>query len=353
MNTAAIKALVSKDLMLFFRNKFYGMITVFGIVLYIAIYLIMPSTVDEDFDLALYTPQLPPVFEVLNEEGFNVETFSSEELLIEAVDEGDYTAGIYLPADVMEKLTNGERPEITVYYPSGSLPEIEEAITTFIQELAFIQTGQPLSFTLNAEVLGPDMLGDQVPTRDRMRPLFALALILFETIGLASLITEEIEYGTARALLTTPMTVKDLFVSKAIMGILLAFGQGVLLMAILGGLSSQPLIIITTLLLGAIMVTALGFLIASISKSMMSVMGWGMVIMIALLLPTFTVLFPGSISGWVQAIPSYYLSDTIHRAASFNMGLSDLWQNLAILTGMNAVLIWLGIAALRRKFNES
>lgn len=353
MNKNAIKALVSKDLTLFFRNRFYGMITVFGIVMYIAIYLLMPSTVDEEFDLALHAPQLPPAFELLQEEGFNVETFSTEELLVEAVDEGDYAAGISLPPDVMEKLASGQRPEITVFYPSGSPPEIEDAITTFIQELAFMQTGQPLSFTLNAEILGPDMLGDQIPTRDRMIPLFALALILFETIGLASLITEEIEYGTARAILTTPMTTKDLFASKAIMGILLAFGQGLLLMAILGGLSSQPLIIITALLLGAIMVTALGFLIAAISKNMMSVMGWGMIAMISLLLPTFAVMFPGSISGWVQAIPSYYLSDTIHRAANFNMGWGDLWQNLAILVGINAALVLLGITALRRRFNES
>ncbi|GAH29320.1 unnamed protein product, partial [marine sediment metagenome] len=51
-------------------------------------------------------------------------------------------------------------------------------------------------------------------------------------------------------LLVTPVSVKDLFAAKGITGVSLAFVQAALFMAIIGGMSRQPLIILTALLLG-------------------------------------------------------------------------------------------------------
>ena len=77
----------------------------------------------------------------------------------------------------------------------------------------------------------------QIPPRDRLRPLLAVLIVIFETFGLANLISEEVERGTIRALLVTPMTVKDLFIAKGIIGVGLAFIQGVLFLAIVGGMN--------------------------------------------------------------------------------------------------------------------
>jgi ABC-type multidrug transport system permease subunit len=183
-----------------------------------------------------------------------------------------------------------------------------------------------------------------------MRPLFALALIMFETMGLASLISQEIEQGTAQALLVTPTKVKDLFAAKGLMGVGLAFGQAVFFMAIVGSMSSQPLIILTTLLLGAMLVTGVGFLIASLAKGMMSVMAWGTIALIIFIIPAFGIMFPGTISDWVKAIPSYYLADTVHQAANFGAGWGDVWPSLLILLAFNLVIAWGGIMALRGRF---
>jgi len=62
------------------------------------------------------------------------------------------------------------------------------------------------------------------------------------------------------------------------------------------------------------------------------------------------VMFPGTISGWAKALPSYYLVDAIHRVANFTAGWRDVWPNLLILLGMNVVLFGIGVVALRRKF---
>ena len=202
---------------------------------------------------------------------------------------------------------------------------------------------------ISEEIIGPDMLGRQIPPRDRILPFFAIFIILTETLGLSTLISEEIESRTAQALLITPMTVKGLFLAKGITGVSLAFGQALLFMVVTGGLNQQPLIILVTLLLASLMVTGIGFLLASAGKDLMSVMAWGLPAMIILGVPAFGVMFPGTVSDWVKVIPSYYLVDTVHLSANFGLGWGDVWQNLLILLGFNIAFIGLGIIALRRK----
>ena len=349
MNWGSIRALVAKDVSLFFRNRFFAIITILGIVSYMVIYFVMPSSVDENLEIGLYAPVALPAFEQIQEEGLEIELVESEELLKEGVNEGQYVAGIALPADIMEALVSGQKPKISVYFASDVPEEIRGAIEVIIRELAYQQTGQALAIEVSEEILGPDMMGMQIPPRDRMIPLFAVALLIFETMGLANLISEEAERRTVQALLVTPMTVKDLFVAKGITGVSMAFVQVALFMAIVGGMSQHPLIMIIILLLGAVLVTGVGFIIAALGKDFMSVMAWGIVIFIILFIPTFGVMFPGAVTGWVRGIPSYYLVDTVHRTANFGAGWGDIWQNLLILLGFDLALAWIGIMALRRK----
>ena len=148
------------------------------------------------------------------------------------------------------------------------------------------------------------------------------------------MITEEIEHRTIQALLVTPVSVKDLFAAKGITGITLAFGQGALFMALVGGLNEQPAIVILALLLAALLVTGVGFLIASLAKDMMSVLAWGVLALVILVIPAMGVLFPGVITGWAKVIPSYYVIDTVDRVANYASGWPDIWQNLVILRGL-------------------
>ena len=351
MNWRVIKALVAKDFSLFFRNRFYTLITVLGIVFYLIIYFVMPSSVDEELEIGLYAPVIPPVFELIQqEEGLEFEMFESEEALKEAITGGVYETGVTLPADIMEKFASGQKPHIILYFSADAPDEIKDTIETMVRELAYLQTGQSLAIDISAEILGPDMLGEQIPIRDRLRLLLAVMLIMFEMMGLASLISEEVEQGTIGALLVTPMRVRDLFTAKLIMGVSLAFIQGILFMAIVGGLNNQPLIISISLLLGSILFTGTGFLIASLARDMLTSMGWGITILLIYSIPAFGIMFPGTITDWAKAIPSYYLADTIHQASNFNAGWGDVWANLLILLAFNLVIVWGGIMALRRKF---
>ena len=351
MNWHTIRPLVAKDLTLFFRNRFIAFIALLGMAAYAGIYLAMPRTVDEVIELGLYAPSTAEVMaEILEEEGVTFLETDSEEALRQAVLDKAVTAGIALPNGMLEQMASGQKPTVNVYLPSDSPPDTREAMVVIVESLALTLSGNPLNIEVHEETLGPDMAGMQIPPRDRMRPLLAIVVLMMETLGLASLIVEEIQTGTLRALLVTPVGVRELFVGKGVTSVVMTFPQVALLMGIIGGLKNEPLLVLTTLLLGTLMVTAIGFLMASVGKDMLSVMALGILVIALLSVPAVGVMFPGTITAWARIIPSHYLADTVHQVANFGAGWGQVWKNLLVLSGADALLFWLGVVILKRKF---
>ncbi len=351
MNWRVVGALLKKDTVLFRSDRFYFFITVIGIIFYIAVYFLMPSRVNEKLKLAIFAPVLPPAFEQLAaSEGIDAGFFHDVDGLKQAVLDGDYEVAVALPADIMDVWSAGGKPAVTIFYASAATPEITRAVGTLVEDLSYVQTGRALNFDTTEEILGRDMLGEQVAMRDRMRPLLVVFILLTEIMSLASLISVEIEQGTAAALLVTPMRVKELFAAKGILGLGLALGQAVLFMAFVGGFDHQPLVMLLTLLLGSLMAVGIGFLLASVTSGMMGITGWGMLLLIILAIPGFGGVIPGLLSHWARVIPSYYLSDTVIRVANYGAGWSEVWINLAVLAGFTVVVLLAGMAALGRRY---
>ncbi|MDD4924216.1 MAG: ABC transporter permease [Dehalococcoidales bacterium] len=351
MNFRIVKALLKKDFSLFMSNRFYMLITFVGIIFFIAIYFLMPSQVDEELNVAMYAEEVPVVFAQLSEtEGINIEYFEDEETLKQEVLDGNYQAGISLPEDIMETWQSGGIPDIKVYYSSSTATEIKDAIVTIVEELSYLQTGQSINYNISQEVLGHDMAGEQLSLRERMRPLLAVVILLMEILTLASLISVEIEQGTARALFVTPMRTADLFMAKGILGVGLALAQAILFMLLAGGFANQPLIILITLLLGSLMVVGISFLLASVARDVMAVTSWGMLILIILMIPGFGTTVPGILSEWTKVIPSFYLTDTVNRVANYGANWGDVGINMAVLAGITVLAIYAGMNALRRRY---
>lgn len=350
MNARTIKALLKKDVALFTGNRFYLIIAVLSLVFVIGLYFILPQTVDEKLKLGMYAPVVPTAFEQLVDKGAEVTFFDSEEDLKAAVLGADFDVAVALSPDIMDTWAAGGKPEITVYYASTVAPEVYETVVTLVRELSYIQTGQTLAFDINEEILGPDLLGSQIAMRDHMRPMFAILIMLLEVMTLAGLIAVEIEQGTARALLVTPMRTSDLFLAKGILGMGLVLVQSVLFMAIVGGFSQEPLLIMATLILGSFFVVGIAFLLASVVRNVNSVTGWGMLILLLFSIPSFGAIVPGLLADWAKIIPSYYLIDTVNRVANYGAGWGDVGGNLAIMTGLSAVVVGAGLVVLRRRF---
>jgi ABC-2 type transport system permease protein len=129
----------------------------------------------------------------------------------------------------------------------------------------------------------------------------------------------------------------------------LAFVQATALLALTGGLSQHPALILLALFLGAILVTGIAFLLASAARDMMGVLALGMLAVLLLSVPSFSVLFPGTVSGWIKVLPSHHLVNIVHQAASYGAGWEASWPNLLALLGFDVAIVALGITVLKRK----
>lgn len=354
MNAQFLPILIQKDLTLYFRNRFFAFITIFGVAVYVVLYSLMPASVEEDLRLAIYAPTAPEAFlEHLGGSEIAVTVLESDEALREAVINSEYLAGIVLTQDVITGIAAGQETVVTVYFASDAPQEIINALRTVLRlafnELSYTLSGNPLQLQFHEEIIGPDMAGQQITVRNRLLPLLAVMLLILEMMGLGSLIAEETTTGTLHALLITPLSVPGLFMAKALVGILLAVIPATVLMGLTGNLRWEPLLILITLLLGGLVTTGLAFLIASVSRGIMSIMAWSMLVIIAMLIPSYGVVFPGTVTGWAQIIPSYYLFDTIHQVVNFGASWAAVASNLLVLLIMGAVFMAAGIFVMERK----
>jgi ABC-2 type transport system permease protein len=350
MNWHMIATLVKKDLTLYFKNRFFAFVTALGLVFYISVFFLLPETVDETLELGWYAPELPGfIVEDLREEGLILNLYDSDAALRQAVLAGDEPIGISLAEDFVHQLSAGARPEVAIYFQFSVPEEFRSAYALLMEELGYMLAGQSLNIEADEIMLGPDMVGQQVPPRQRMLPVLVVFILMIEAWGLASLISTEAETGTLRALLVTPLRVEGLFVSKGVTGILMAFSQVALLLLVTGGFRNDPLLMVVMLLLGSLLVTGLSFLVASVSRDMMSVLGWGMLVMIVLAIPAFNILLPGLASNWIKIIPSYYMVDALYKVINFGSGWSQLGSSMIILLGFAAAFFGLGVLAMNRR----
>ena len=269
--------------------------------------------------------------------------------LKDAVLDAEITAGFAFPPDFITLLANQDNPEVEVFFPADLPQEAKDIYVLLLKELAFMLVGQPLNIEVSEEILGEDLLGEQIPRRDRMLPMIAVFILIFETLGLANLMSGEIEARTLQALLITPLKVRELFFGKGVTGVGMAFSQAFILVAITGGLSNQPVIILVALFLGALLATGFGFLLASTGGDLMGILAWGILVILVLIMPAMGIIFPGTITNWVKLIPSYYLVDTLNRAFNYGVSYQLALTNLSILLVVDVIILWLGIGALRRK----
>lgn len=350
MSWKTIRTMVVKDFTLFFRNRFFAFISIGALIAYAVIYFFLPSEVDESLRIGFYGSELPPVIdELLSEEGLEVMWADSEEDLKTAVLDAQITAGFVLPDELTTAMVNGETPQVQAFFPANLPQEAKDIYVLMLKELAFTMVGQPLNIDVSEEILGEDLVGQQIPLRDHMLPLIAVLILIMETLGLANLLSDEITGGTIHALLITPVTIRGLFTGKGITGVSMAFIQAFILVAVTGGLNQQPAVVILALFLGALLATGIGFLLASTGKDFMGILAWGILAIIILSLPAIGILFPGTITNWVKVIPSYYLVDTVNRAVNYGINTSLAVNNLLILFVFDVVILWVGALALRRK----
>lgn len=346
-------AIVRKDLRSFGRDRFFLYMTILGLVAYAAIYFLLPSSVDETVTLGVHQSGIESIVDSLGADpGLGMIEYDTRDALAEAVQGGGGpVAGLSFPDGFAEALQGGEPVTVEILIPAGMPGEIGYLVEGMVDQIAAAVSGDPAVATPMIEivVLGTDRVGNQVSLQEQMRPLLAFLILMVETLALAALVASEVQAKTVVAVLATPATFVDFLAAKSIFGTALAFSEAGLLMAVIGGLSANPPLILFALLLGSVLVTGLGMVAGSFGRDFMSVLFISMVFMLPLMIPAFGVLFPGSPALWVKALPSFGLVDAIVGVTTKGEGWSEVAPSLLLLAGWCVVLFGAGIVTLRRR----
>lgn len=331
MNTrsAIVGTIIAKDLKEFARDRFFLFMSIFGLLAYVALFWVLPSEVDETINLGVVGPELFDFSQIGDSgEGLALIEYDTVDDLTSAVETGDEVViGIVFPSNL-------SNPTIEVYIGPGVPASLEAAVEALATEIAYATVGIPppvSGFATEEIVLGEDRAGDQVSLQDRFRPLLAFMVLVVESLALAGLVALEIQQKTVKAITVTPARVSDFLTSKALFGTALAFVQTTILLLAIGGLGTEPLILLTAILLGSILVTGFGLLAGSIGKDFVAILFWSMLFLIPLLIPAIALLFPGTTAAWIKVLPSYPLAQVLVDVTSYGSGWSEVTPLLGVL----------------------
>ncbi len=260
--------------------------------------------------------------------------------------------GLAFPDDFLAATAAGRRTTVEVFVDAQVPAEIKSSMSSLVRELAFAAAGSRLPVSAPQEiytVLGEDRVGDQVTPQESFRPMLVFLVLLMEMFGMSSLIAREVQSRTVTALLVTPATIGDVLTAKGIGGALLGLGQAVILLAAINVLGHEPLLIITLMLLGAIMVSGAAMIAGSVGRDFLTNLMFGMLFMVPLMIPAFAVLFPGTASGWIRAIPSYPLVQGLVKVATYGDGWAETLPDVGALFAWCVALFTVGWIVLKRK----
>lgn len=355
MNRHVVSAILRKDLAAFGQDRFFVLLTVLGLVLYPLFFWLLPGTVDETVRLGVAPASAASLLggDGAQDQAVAVVAFDDADALADGVLTGaqGVVAGLSFPAGFVEEVAAGRQTTVTLVLTGDVPPPLRDLARGLVVEIAYGVAGEPppVDPVTQFVVLGEDRVGNQVPLRDQLRPLLAFIVLLVETLALASLVAAEVQDRTVTALLVTPAAPVDFLAAKGILGTTVAFVEATVIMALVGGLTEQVPLILLVLLLGAALVTGLGMISGAYGRDFIAVLFLSMTFMIPLMIPAFAVLLPGTAAGWVQALPSYPLVDTIVRVTTQGAGWSDVAPSLLALAAWCVGLFALGVLVLRRR----
>lgn len=366
---AIIRAIVAKDLREFSRDRLWMVLTPLMLVFYIGILWLLPNTVDESINVGIYARGLQGSFAeafesdaVAADQGLRIVPFDSPEALETAVVDGtevevgdgkhSVAIGIAFPDGLAASLASGDAATVTIYVDAAVPAEIQAAMGAFVREATYAMAGVGLPVAQPEQelvIVGVDRVGAQISPQERMTPLIAVMVLIVESMALAGLVAVELQTRTAKAVVTSPATVADLLSAKSLTGTLLAFSQAGLVLLLVGAFGFEPLLLLVALLIGSVMAAGIGMLAGSAGRDFMTTVFISVVFMIPMAVPAIAALFPGGVSVWVQALPTYGFIQTIVGVTAYGQGWAESVGYLLMSAAWCVAIFVAGWFILRRR----
>jgi ABC-2 type transport system permease protein len=177
--------------------------------------------------------------------------------------------------------------------------------------------------------------GESIPWKDRLLPFIVLMAVLFGgTMVPATSLVDEKQKLTLKALVITPATLGDVFLTKALIGVALSTLIGVLVLVLNQAFGSQPLMLVMVLALGATLAAGFGVFLGAVVKNITSLFATIKAVGILLYAPAIIYMFP-QVPQWIgRVFPTYYVVGPVFKITQQNGGWSDIAADIFVLIGL-------------------
>jgi len=338
MSIRRIGVLLNKELRYGFKSYFFVFAIVAPLIFTIFINLLFGSLFSGKPKLGVINQGHSQIVESLkNMESINLKEYSSEKELKNAVETGARDVGVVLGKNFDSIIKKGELTKLIVYVWGESLLKNRAIVSSALLYQIRDISGKKVPVDITPVSLGD---ADNIPLKDRFLPLIVLMAIFISGFAIpsASLVDEK-QKRTIGAVMATPATQSDIFISKGLLGIIISFIMGILILVLNHAFNTQFLLIILILFLAAIMASCLGLIIGAFMRDTASlysaIKGLGIIIYG----PGIIKIFP-QIPEWVgKFFPTYYVMNPIMEITRKGGGWSTVNLDVYILIVIIAVLL--------------
>jgi len=272
--------------------------------------------------------------------------YDSLTVLKQAAASGAVDMGIVLPNNFDDAVTQGEAVIIEGYIWGESLAKNRTIIPSTITDLVRELVGQEVPVDIESITLGEEA---GIPWNERLLPFLVFMGVFFSGLMLPSTsLIDEKQKKTLEAMVITPASIGDIFISKAILGIILSTFLGIAILAMNNAFGAHSLLLVMVLFFSAIMAVELGLICGVLIKDITTLFTVWKSGGIFLFAPAVVYMFP-QIPEWVAKIfPTYYALQPVVTLGLQGGGWSDISTNCFILIGIDLLLVGVIMLALKK-----
>jgi ABC-2 type transport system permease protein len=271
-------------------------------------------------------------------EGIAVTIYEAGDIdaLLQDVENNDLDAGLILQPDFDEAVRGGADPELQLFIGGESLASDRIVIEVTAIDLIRGVSGDTPPVTVEVIALGDAGLDLSL----RMLPLVVMyAVAIAGAFVPAMSLVGEKESGTVNAVLVTPTTVHEFMAAKVLLGVVLATLTGVMALLFNSAFGNQPLAVILSILIGALMMAEIGVMLGAWARdanTMFTIFKGGAIL---IFFPVIFYIWPNLPTWIAQLGPSYYFLQPIFELSVRDGSFAGVWVDLAIGVAICAALV--------------
>lgn len=327
-----------KDLRLGPRSPIFLFVLIMPVVMTAVIQLVFGSLFAPKPRLGIVDRGNSEITKLAEElDGFQITKVGDEKKLKQMVEDNDLDGGLILPKGFDEKVREGDKPQLEFFLGGETLASNRVILSVTTLELVRTVAGETLPLDVAIKTKFEE---EYFSVAERFVPFLVFWALVVTGVFLTGFsIQQEKERRTLWAVLITPTSMSEFLTAKGALGVLVGILLAVVTLALNGALGGNPLALMLSLAIGAIMFVEIGLIfgiVSNDSKTLFTLIkGTGLFFMA----PAIFILFP-SWPQWIAKIfPTYWIMDPVFRVTMRGESLSSISVDLFIALGICLFLV--------------